>query len=70
MTTANYTNNEDFIQAHLVVTVETIFGAMRKPFNALVETKFAYIGYIGYIALWAVGFIAVATYKAYTKTRR
>ena len=59
----------DFVEKALEATVEFVWATMWKPWNALLETKFAFIGYLGYISIALVGFTASLVYYAYTKVK-
>ena len=73
MTTITTTTYEatagDFIEKALEATMEVVWKAMWKPWNALLETKFAFIGYLGYISIALIGFTASLAYYAYTKVK-
>ncbi len=42
---------------------QKIFDTMWKPYNALLETKFYFIGYLGFLVFWAIGFVFVLAYS-------
>ena len=59
----------DPIEATLVKAVSFAWETMWKPWNALLETKFVYVGYVGYLAVLLVGFTASLAYYGYTKVK-
>jgi preprotein translocase subunit Sss1 len=70
MTTATHeATAQDFIQNALEVAVQNIWNAMWKPWNALLNTKYYRIGYIGFLAIALVGFTLSVVHYAYTKVK-
>lgn len=59
----------DFVEKALEATLEFVWATMWKPWNALLETKFAFVGYIGYLAVLLVGATASLAYCGYTKVK-
>lgn len=69
ITTTHEATAGDFIEKALEATVEFAWRTMWKPWNALLETKYYRVGYIGYITFALVGATATLAHYAYTNIK-